>query len=404
MIATLQDVVQALHADRVMPVFQPQIDLRTGKTVSFEVLARWDHPLHGPVLPSNFIALAEGNGLIGELTHQVLRKAFHVADRFLPQDLTLAINVSPVQLHYATLPAQIRMSAEDAGFDLDCLTMEVTESALVSNLDVASRVANGLRNLGCRLALDDFGTGYSSLLHLQALPFTDLKVDRSFIGNMTSARQARKIVSAVVGLGQSLGLTTIGEGVETEEQAEMLFRLGCDQGQGWLFGKPLSAQSIPSLISAEPWQPSAACLNAFSEPFDPAFSHRAAELQAIYESIPVALLLLDTNLRCMSANTRFAKLYQLPLDAVPGRNLREIIPRGFQSFEPHIRRAILGEGASGVPLIAPSLSNANGTQLVAAYQPAFDETGEVIGVSVAMIEMSYQNLYPNAFRSMELVN
>jgi EAL domain-containing protein (putative c-di-GMP-specific phosphodiesterase class I) len=248
MLATLHDVVQALNLKALVPVFQPLVDLRTGRIVRFEVLARWDHPTHGLILPANFITLAEENGLIGELTQQILRETFHTA-LALPPEITFAINVSPVQLHYATLPAQIKRAGEDAGFSLDRLTVEITESALVRNLELAGRVATGLRDLGCRLALDDFGTGYSSLLHLKALPFTDLKVDRSFVNSMLTARESRKIVSAVIGLGQSLSLTTIAEGVETEEQAALLTRLGCDLGQGWLFGRPLTAQSLPALLT-----------------------------------------------------------------------------------------------------------------------------------------------------------
>jgi EAL domain-containing protein (putative c-di-GMP-specific phosphodiesterase class I) len=139
-----------------------------------------------------------------------------------------------------TLPKRIREAAEAAAFPLTRVVIEITESALVENLEHAQSISMELKAHGCRLALDDFGTGYSSLLHLQSLPFDELKVDRSFVGSMAERRESRKIVSAVVGLGQSLGLETIAEGAETQEQAEMLLLLGCEMGQGWLFGKPHS--------------------------------------------------------------------------------------------------------------------------------------------------------------------
>ena len=130
--------------------------------------------------------------------------------------------------------------------------MEITESALVNKLERARKIAIELREMGCQLALDDFGTGYSSLRHLRALPFSKLKIDRSFVEPMTYERESRKIVAAVVGLAQSLDMISVAEGVETEEQADMLHSLGCELGQGWLFGRPLLAESIADLMLAAP--------------------------------------------------------------------------------------------------------------------------------------------------------
>ncbi len=182
--------------------FQPLVELRTGRLAGFEVLARWQHPEHGPILPANFISLAEEDGLVGELLQQILRKTFQSASLF-PESLVLAVNVSPSQLQDLDLPVQVRNVAEEAGFPLVRLTIEITESALLNDLGRSKAIAHKLKAIGCRLALDDFGTGYSSLAHLQALPFDELKVDRSFVSSMTNTRESRKIVAAIIGLGHS---------------------------------------------------------------------------------------------------------------------------------------------------------------------------------------------------------
>jgi EAL domain-containing protein (putative c-di-GMP-specific phosphodiesterase class I) len=226
----LIDVRRALESDAIVPCFQPIVELRTGRLAGFEILARWQHPDLGLILPENFISLAEEHGLIGSLTHQIMRKAFMSAP-LLPEPLVLAFNFSPIQLHYRSLPFQIREAAKDSGFPLQRVVVEITESALVNNLEPARMIAIELKEMGCRLALDDFGTGYSSLRHLQALPFSQLKIDRSFIESMTGKRESRKIVAAVVGLGHSLGMITVAEGVETEEQANMLLWLGATWGR-----------------------------------------------------------------------------------------------------------------------------------------------------------------------------
>jgi len=178
-------VSAAIERDQVIPSFQPIVDIRSGRLFGFEVLARWQHPLLGPILPEKFISLAEKNGLIDRLTEQVLHKAFQSAP-ILPVPLVLAVNVSPIQLHDLKLPRRIRAAAEAAGFPLERLTVEITESALLDNLGRAKKIAHALKDMGCRLALDDFGTGYSSLRHLQALPFDELKIDRQFVKAMTN--------------------------------------------------------------------------------------------------------------------------------------------------------------------------------------------------------------------------
>ncbi len=229
--ASPSDLRRALENQEIVPWFQPIVDLRTGLLSGFEVLARWHHPQHGIVLPSEFISLAETSSLIGPLMDVLLRQACEAAAAF-PEHLTLSVNVSPLQLRDRQLPDQIQRALERAAFPCSKLILEITESALVSNIDLATSIAKDLKAFGAQLALDDFGTGYSCLRHLQTLPFDKLKIDASFIQSMMSQRESRKIVAAVVGLGLSLGLQTVGEGIEEKEQANLLLSLGCDLGQG----------------------------------------------------------------------------------------------------------------------------------------------------------------------------
>ena len=296
MIVTLPDILQALERDEIVPFFQPVVELRKGRLLGFEILARWHHAEHGPILPSNFISLAEDSGLIGRLTDQVCRKAFE-ASHLLSEQLTLALNISPVQMRDSGLPAQVYENAQAGGFPLSRLIVEITESALHYDLGTAQNVAAALKAMGCKLALDDFGTGYSSLRHLQSMQFDEIKIDRSFVQEMTTERNSRKIVAAIIGLGQSLGLDTIAEGVETEEQADMLIWLGCEQGQGWRYGKAEPALEIARTMAADPI---AALSGLISPGNDWATSSlgalptlRLAQLQAIYDGAPVGLCFLD---------------------------------------------------------------------------------------------------------------
>lgn len=381
------DAYQALEKGQFVPFFQPIVTLRTGQVKGFEVLARWQHPLEGLIPPDTFIPVAEQGGWIGELTQQILQKAFAAAAA-LPAPLTLAVNISPLQLRDASLPEQIWGLASEAKFPLSRLVIEITESALIDNLRSAGSIGAELKKLGCRLALDDFGTGYSSLSHLQALPFDKLKVDRSFINSMTEKRESRKIVAAVIGLGQSLGLTTVAEGIETQEQAEMVLWLGCDFGQGDFYGRPIPAEELPACISAPrsklfvksgtAWKKvSAANLELSS-------TQRLAQLQSIYDGAPVGLAFLDQKLRYVSLNQRLADMNGASVEDHLGNPVAEMIPELFPYVEPYIRRALSGEALSDVETQIPKTDKA----LLLSYQPARDEGGEVIGVSVAINDIT----------------
>ena len=251
----------------IVPHFQPLVAISNERVIGFELLARWQHPTRGLVPPAEFIPVAEQVGLIGPITGQLLHRACSVAASW-PDDIFVACNVSPLQLRDQSLPGMVRAALQESGLAPHRLELEITESALVGDLALAREVLNEVRSLGVRLALDDFGTGYSSLHHLKMLPFDKVKIDASFVGAMTRDLDSRKIVSAVVGLGQSLELTTVAEGIEDQETAAMLRELGCDVGQGWLFGRPLPTSLATKLLHrcrAE-WQPCSGLNHRVSSP------------------------------------------------------------------------------------------------------------------------------------------
>jgi len=405
MLVALADVSSALEDDALVPCFQPIVELYTGRLAGFEVLARWSHPRLGLVLPENFISLTEDNGMIGLLTQQIMRKAFLSAS-LLPEPLMLSVNVSPTQLRDLGLPVQIREATCKAGFPLGRLMVEITETGLVDNFDRALKITSELKAIGCRLSLDDFGTGYSSMRHLQKLPFDQLKVDRSFVSAMTNTRESRKIVAAIVGLGRSLGLKTVAEGVETEEQAEMLLWLGCEFGQGWFYGRPLTADRISDAVAATPRKLTTA-LSIHGDGWvvsslEAQPVQRLAQLQAIYDGAPVGLGFLDRNLRYVSLNRRLADMDGVPISAYMGKTVQEMIPRAFPFFEPYLLRALKGEAIPEVEVSTPSpiAGEADRTTLL-SYQPAFDESGEVIGVSLAAVDITGRKRTEEALRESE---
>ena len=369
------------------------VELRTGQLTGFELLARWQRAPLAILSPEEFVPQIEGSGLSSRLTRALLEKAFASA-ALAASPLRLAVNLSALQLKDRELPGMIAACAERGGFALDRLTLEVTESALLEDLTQAKAVAHELKRLGCRLALDDFGTGYSSLRHLEALPFDKLKVDRSFVGSMTEVRESRKIVAAVIGLGQSLGLTTVAEGVETPAHASMLLWLGCDLGQGWLYGRPAPAEEIPRMLAAEPQMFASAMPHLMDSTtglmgLEALPAERLAQIQAIYDGAPVGLCFLDRRMRYVSLNRRLAEMNGAPVRAHLGKTVAEMIPHVFRVVEPFIRRALAGEPVMGVEVQKPARElGGDGQTLLVSYQPARDEAGEVLGVSVAVMDVT----------------
>lgn len=238
----------AIPRQEVVPYFEQQIDLSTGRLHGFEVLARWEHPQRGLISPELFIPIAEDTGMIADLSLSIMRQAFAAA-RDWDSSLSLSINISPWQLRDAWLSQKIIKVLTETGFPANRLEVEITESSLFDNLALAQSIVGSLKNQGVRLALDDFGTGYSSLAHLRALPFDRIKIDKSFVMSLNDNADSAAIVTAIVGLGESLNLPITAEGVEDAAIEERLRAMGCAKAQGWLYGRPLSVNAARRLLA-----------------------------------------------------------------------------------------------------------------------------------------------------------
>jgi diguanylate cyclase (GGDEF)-like protein len=241
----------AIHAGHIHPYFQPLVSLTDHSLLGFEVLARWEHPTKGVLMPDMFIPIAEETGLIAELSYRLLREACQQASEW-PAHLTLAINISPSQLRDRWLAEHLLAILTDVGFPPGRLEVEITETALVNDIETARSTLRSLQNVGVRISLDDFGTGYSSLYHLRELHFDKIKIDRSFVQSREDNHESTKIVSAIIGLGKSLGLLTTAEGIENSENLGWLAEQGCSFGQGFFFGKPMSASDVAQQYSFDP--------------------------------------------------------------------------------------------------------------------------------------------------------
>lgn len=240
----------AIAKQQLVPYFEQQIDLATGRIHGFEVLARWEHPQRGMIPPDTFIPIAEETGLISEISLTIMQQAFTAARDWHPS-LTLSVNISPYQLRDAWLAQKIIKVLTETGFPPARLEIEITESSLFDNLALAQSLIGSLKNQGIRLALDDFGTGYSSLAHLRALPFDRIKIDKSFVQTLNTNPDSLAIVKTIASLGDSLNLPITAEGIEDEMIAERLYQLGCAKGQGYMFGRPLSIPQTRRLLAEQ---------------------------------------------------------------------------------------------------------------------------------------------------------
>ncbi|MBA14930.1 MAG: GGDEF-domain containing protein [Sphingomonas sp.] len=238
----------AIPNHQIVPYFEQQIDLATGRLDGFEVLARWEHPIRGTVNPELFIPIAEETGLIGDLSQSIMRQAFAAARDWDPS-LSLSVNISPWQLRDAWLAQKIIKLLTETGFPANRLEVEITESSLFDNLALAQSIVGSLKNQGVRIALDDFGTGYSSLAHLRALPFDRIKIDKSFVQSINESADSAAIVNAIARLGESLNLPVTAEGIENAAIEERLRAIGCSKAQGWHYGRPLSVMDARRLLA-----------------------------------------------------------------------------------------------------------------------------------------------------------
>src|SRR4051794_13319817 len=241
------DLRAALQRDEFEAYYQPIRDVVSGRVVAFEALLRWNHPERGLIAPMNFIPLAEETGLIIQLGEFVLRSACTDAATW-PDDVDVAVNLSPVQFKNPNLIASVTEALVASGLDARRLELEITESVLLQNSEATLATLHDLRAMGVRISLDDFGTGYSSLSYLRSFPFDKIKIDRSFVSELATREDSMAIIRAVTGLGRSLGIVTTAEGVENDAQLELLRREGCTQAQGYLFSKPRPASDVAIML------------------------------------------------------------------------------------------------------------------------------------------------------------
>jgi len=247
----LNDLRQAIAQHQLQLYYQPQIDLASGRLSGVEALVRWQHPVRGMISPAEFIPAAEESRLIIPLGEWVLRQACAQAASWQRQGLALpqvAVNISAIQLQHGHLEESVLQALADSHLPASLLELEITESSLVDKTEQVIDSLKRLKAMGVNLSIDDFGTGYSSLAYLQTLAVDKLKIDQSFVRDLTLNQDNRAIVSAIVQMAHTLGLACIAEGVESQDIAAALHRLGCQQAQGYLYARPLPADELQTLL------------------------------------------------------------------------------------------------------------------------------------------------------------
>jgi EAL domain-containing protein (putative c-di-GMP-specific phosphodiesterase class I) len=242
-----QEMRKALPAGEFELYYQPVVNLASNEISGFEALIRWNHPNQGMVAPAAFIPLAEEIGFIVPLGEWVIRQACAAAAQW-PEDIRVAVNISAVQFRNPGLMQVIVAALAGSGLHPTRLEIEITETVLLQNKETTLAVLHQLRALGVRIAMDDFGTGYSSLTYLQSFPFDKIKIDRSFVKDITENAGSLNIVRAVAALAIGMGMTATAEGVETTEQLDSITSEGCTEMQGFLFSRPLPIHEIERLL------------------------------------------------------------------------------------------------------------------------------------------------------------
>ncbi|WP_350349047.1 EAL domain-containing protein [Agromyces sp. G08B096] len=242
----------AVDRDEIFAVFQPQVDLATGRVVGAEALCRWKHPEWGLIPPDEFIPVAEDTGLIDEIGRYMAEQCCRaLAEWSTPEDpIDLSVNVSPVQLETREFTEWLVQCLRRYTRQGGVLTLEITESRAVTDIAPVLRRLGPLRAIGVGIAVDDLGTGHASITQLRRLHGTEVKLDRTLVGD--DSPEALKTMSRAVDVAHRSGIRVVAEGIETEEQLERVRRLGCDRGQGWLLGRPMSGEGMHRLVRSRP--------------------------------------------------------------------------------------------------------------------------------------------------------
>jgi EAL domain-containing protein (putative c-di-GMP-specific phosphodiesterase class I) len=247
------DLVDAIAADQLFLEYQPKFDCRSARFTGVEALVRWRHPTLGTIPPDQFIGLAEESDLIHRLTDWVIAEAARQSSAWRAEemDLDVAVNISAKDLEELDLPDRLHQHCMAAGIDPASMTLELTETGAMREAVQMMDVLTRLRLKGFKLSIDDFGTGYSSLVQLQKMPFSEIKIDRSFVTQMTSNEGCNVIAGIIIELARRLGLKSVAEGVEEELALEALIGIGCDVAQGFYLSRPLAPERVPELVRSQ---------------------------------------------------------------------------------------------------------------------------------------------------------
>jgi EAL domain-containing protein (putative c-di-GMP-specific phosphodiesterase class I) len=251
--ATMAELDAAITAEEIVGYWQPKLSVATREVIGAEVLARWRHPVHGMLFPDHFIPLAEGSELIQRLTWCVVERSLEQHAEWAAAGFALpfAVNLSARCLTDLDLPDRLVEMCDRHGVSPERMTLEITESAAMRNQIEGADILTRLRIKGIHLSIDDFGTGYSSLAQLQRLPFSELKIDKSFVMPMMQSRDCSVIVKTVIGMAHNLGLRAVAEGVENEECLALLADWQCDEMQGYLFSRALAPEDVPAFMKSQ---------------------------------------------------------------------------------------------------------------------------------------------------------
>ncbi|WP_242390711.1 putative bifunctional diguanylate cyclase/phosphodiesterase [Pararhodospirillum photometricum] len=251
-----QDLRAGIECGDLHLLYQPKVALRSGRLVGMEALVRWDHPRHGRISPDTFIPVAESSGLIIPLGEWVLRECCRQMQVWRAEgltDLRVSINMSPVQVFSQDVAAMVAAVLVETNLPPEALEVEITEGVFVHDEERARQQFEGLREMGVALSIDDFGTGYSALSYLKRLPVSALKIDQSFVREITTKPENARLCRAIIGVAHDFGLDVVAEGIETAEHLAYLRSEGCDYGQGYHFAKPLEAEAFKALALQQPW-------------------------------------------------------------------------------------------------------------------------------------------------------
>ena len=246
------ELARAIANDELRLEYQPKVDVSSGTVLGVEALVRWQHPTRGRLAPDSFIPLAENSDQIGALTRWVMRAAVAQWQRWhgVGLDISIAVNFSGRNLDEIEFPDILERLCRDLDVPCGQFVIEITETATASDEVKMMDIATRLRLKGFRISIDDFGTGYSSLVQLQRLPFSEMKIDKSFVIQCVTSRESLVIVKSIIDLAHNLNLKVVAEGVETLEALELLRRLGCDLAQGYYVSRPMEGGKLPGWVSA----------------------------------------------------------------------------------------------------------------------------------------------------------